>query len=199
MESPARNRGPGRFCSVTDTGRCLLRLLAFHAPHPSGRLPDEMPRDTQDATSRVPQSCLLRPAPAPCPTRRGAPSTPVTRPFPSALDRDTIPIACRPPVCACLSRPRPVCVQRTGRRRQVRPVCRACLRAARKQVGTGRHAQAGRFSSTAFIRRARPSGRWAVLRGARRIKPYSLGTAKDSHHRKYNHEPIPLSLREGGG
>ena len=38
-----------------------------------------------------------------------------------------------------------------------------------------RHAQAGRFSSTRFTRRARPSGRWAVLRGARRIKAYSFG------------------------
>ena len=35
-----------------------------------------------------------------------------------------------------------------------------------------RHAQAGRFSSTRFTRRARPSSRWAVLRGARRIKAY---------------------------
>ena len=73
-----------------------------------------------------------------------------TSPFPSPQGSDTIPIACRPPVCACLS---------PSRRRQVR------------------HAQAGQFSSTRFTRRAPPSGRWAVLRGARRMKAYSLGSA----------------------
>jgi len=66
-----------------------------------------------------------------------APRPQATNPFPYVPDRDTIPIAHRPPVCV-------------------------------------QHAQAGRFSSTRFTRRARPSGRWAVLRGARRVKAYSF-------------------------
>ncbi len=60
------------------------------------------------------------------------------RPFPQPPGSDTIPIACRPPVCV-------------------------------------RHAQAGRFSSIRFTRRAHARDRVAALRGARRIKAYSLG------------------------
>ena len=138
-------------CALRDGGMCPLGLCG-----PSGG-PDCLPRPS--VLPRFPLVSL---------------SFVATRPFPSPQGSDTIPIGCRPPVCACLSPSRPVCVQRTGRRRQVRPVCRACLRAARKQVGTGRHAQAGRFSSTRFTRRANSRGRGPVLREARRIKAYSL-------------------------
>ena len=111
-------------------------------------------------------SCLRRPSGGPdcLPRPSVRPRSPLasrqfaaTRPFPQRQGSDTIPIACRPPVCACLS---------PSQRRQVRPVCR---------VGTGRHAQVGRFSSTRFTRRANSRGRGPVLREARRIKAYSLG------------------------
>ncbi len=84
----------------------------------------------------------------------------VTFPFPLPLGSDTIPRAGRPPVC-------------------VRPVCRLPV-AERRQTGvsTGRHAQAGRFSSTRFTRRARLRRRGPVLRGARRIKPYSFARVR---------------------
>jgi hypothetical protein len=42
-----------------------------------------------------------------------------------------------------------------------------------------RHAQAGRFRSTRFTRRACSGGRNPVLTGARRIEAYSLGELAD--------------------
>ena len=90
--------------------------------------------------------CPRRPAVHP----RSPPASPwhaLGSPFPQPHDSDTIPVACRPPVCASLSR---------VRRRQVR------------------HAQAGRFRSPRFPRRANSRGRGPVLREARRIKAYSL-------------------------
>ena len=109
----------------------------------------------------------LAPGPGPAGRRRPrprcagpAPATAAPKLFPQAPDRDTIPIASRPPVCACLSR---------VRRRQVR------------------HAQAGRFSSTRFTRRAHPRDRDPMRRRARRIKAYSLGQ-KIGHDRQTNGE-----------
>ena len=96
-----------------------IRVRA-HPAHAGGE-----EQSVPDASDRACPAVLSPPSFAcPMPNALGGPSTAATKPFPSVLRRDTIPIAYRPPVCV-------------------------------------QHAQAGRFSSTRFTRRARPPASWA--------------------------------------
>ena len=90
-EMDIRPGGALRFCMRSPEGRDYWWCGVYREvvePTPRQRFPPLVPR------SPVPHA----PGFSQPPLRRGAPRTAVASPFPPGLDRDTIPIACRPAV-----------------------------------------------------------------------------------------------------